>query len=110
MAFCCARGKFLIIKTKGSHYNVKVSTEVHCTCTDFRIRRVPCKHIYFIVTQVGQNDELLDYFKNDKKISKKAYNILDEQLSNRLKNRLSKSKDAKDIDLKDDKDCVICFS
>jgi hypothetical protein len=44
---------------------------------DFRIKKSPCKHIYFIVTQVGQNDELLDYFKNSKKISNKAYKKLD---------------------------------
>lgn len=47
-----------------------------------------CKHIYFIVTQVGQNDELLDYFKKDRKISKNAYKLLDEQLASRLKSRL----------------------
>lgn len=88
-----------------------VSTEVHCTCTDFRIQRRPCKHIYFIVTQVGQNDELLDYFRSDGTIAKKAYKILDDQLSNRLKSRLQKpTKDPKEIDLKDDLDCVICFT
>lgn len=63
------------------------------------------------MTQVGQNDELLDYFKNDRKISKNAYKILDGQLTERLKARMDKStKDPKDIDLKDDTDCVICFS
>lgn len=78
---------------------------------DYRFKKIPCKHIYFIVTQVGQNDELLDYFKSDRKISKNAYKLLDEQLRNRLKSRLEKpSKESKDIDLKDDTDCVICFS
>lgn len=63
------------------------------------------------MTQVGQNDELLDYFKNDRKISKNAYKILDNQLATRLKSRMEKpSKESKDIDLKDDTDCVICFS
>lgn len=78
---------------------------------DFRFKKIPCKHIYFIVTQVGQNDELLDYFKNDRKISKNAFKVLDEQLTSRLKARLEKpAKDSKEIDLKDDTDCVICFS
>lgn len=78
---------------------------------DFRFKKIPCKHIYFIVTQVGQNDELLDYFKSDRKISKNAYKILDEQLHSRLKARMEKpTKEAKDIDLKDDTDCVICFT
>lgn len=81
---------------------------------DFRFKKIPCKHIYFIITQVGQNDELLDYFKSgDRKISKNAYKILDQQLTKRLKSRMEKpstTKDAKDIDLKDDIDCVICFS
>lgn len=78
---------------------------------DFRMKQKPCKHIYFIVTQVGQNEELLDYFKSDKRISKNAYKILDEQLTSRLKSRMEKpAKDAKEIDLKDDTDCVICFT
>ena len=78
---------------------------------DFRFKKSPCKHIYFIVTQVGQNDELLDYFKKDLRISKNAYTILDEQLYDRLKARIDQpTKDAKDIDLKDDTDCVICFT
>ena len=78
---------------------------------DFRFKKIPCKHIYFIVTQVGQNEQLLDYFKSDRKISKNAYKLLDQQLFQRLKARLEKpSKQAKDIDLKDDTDCVICFT
>lgn len=68
-----------------------MSTEVRCNCVDFRMKQSPCKHIYFIVTQVGQNDELLNYFKTDKRISKKAYKLLDEQLSDRLRARMSKS-------------------
>jgi hypothetical protein len=48
---------------------------------DFRFQKIPCKHIYFIVTQVGKNDELLNFFKNDRKISKNAYKILDQQLT-----------------------------
>jgi hypothetical protein len=55
---------------------------------DFRLRQSVCKHIYFIVTQVGQNDGLLDYFKKDRRISKNAYTLLDEQLASRLKSRL----------------------
>ena len=75
------------------------------------MKKKPCKHIYFIVTQVAQNEELLDYFKYDTKISSNAYKILDGQLSKRLKARLQgDSKDKKDIDLKDDTDCTICFT
>ena len=78
---------------------------------DFKLKKKPCKHIYFIVTQVGQNDELLDYFRDKKTISKNAYKLLDSQLYSRLKSRLEdSSKDAKDIDLKDDTNCVVCFS
>ena len=76
---------------------------------DFRLKQKPCKHIYFIVTQVGQNEELLDYFRDKKTISKNAYKLLDSQLYNRLKSRMEE-KDAKDIDLKDDTNCVICFT
>ena len=75
------------------------------------MKKKPCKHIYFIVTQVAQNDELTEYFKQDPKISKNAYKILDMKLSQRLKSRLQgDSKEKKDIDLKDDTDCTICFT
>lgn len=54
----------------------------------------------------------MDYFRNSNSISKAAYKVLDEQLQKRLKSRLQamKESDKKDIDLKDDTDCVICFS
>lgn len=77
------------------------------------MKKKPCKHIFFIVTQVAQNEELLDYFRSTvAKISKAAYEVLDKQLTERLKSRLNSSsgKDVKDIDLKDDTDCTICFT
>ncbi len=80
---------------------------------DFKMKKKPCKHIYFIVTQVAQNEQILDYFRNSTTISKNAYKVLDEQLSKRLRSRLealNQGKDKKSIDLKDDTDCVICFT
>ena len=75
------------------------------------MKKKPCKHLYFIVTQVAQNEELTQYFKKDPSISKNAYKILDQKLSERLKSRLQgDSKEKKDIDLKDDTDCTICFT
>jgi hypothetical protein len=64
------------------------------------------------VTQVGKNDELLDYFKSDRKISKNAYAILDKQLTQRLKSRIEQQPASKEnnIDLKGETDCVICYS
>jgi len=64
------------------------------------------------VTQVAQNEEILDYFRSSStKISKAAYEVLDKQLTERLRTRLQgNKKDAKDIDLKDDTDCTICFT
>jgi len=54
------------------------------------MKKKPCKHIFFIVTQVAQNDEILDYFKSSTStMSKNAYKVLDEQLTNRLKSRMS---------------------
>lgn len=79
---------------------------------DFRMKKKPCKHIYFIVTQVAQNDEILNYFRGSTNtISKAAFQVLDEQLTSRLKARLQgEKKDKGDIDLKDDTDCTICFT
>lgn len=78
---------------------------------DFRIRKNICKHVYFIVTQVGQNDDLLNCFKSGQRtISKTAFKLLDENLTERLRARLEKpTKDTKDIDLKDDPTCIVCF-
>lgn len=76
------------------------------------MKKKPCKHIFFIVTQVAQNEEILDYFKSASiKISAAAYKVLDEQLTERLRSRMSASKkDTKEIDLKDNTDCTICFN
>lgn len=113
MDFQGAGGSGWLRQTSGSQYTVKSSTQVNCTCTDFRIKRKPCKHIFFIITQVAQNDECLDYFNSSNAhISKAAYKILDEQLTERLKSRMQGDgkKDPSDIDLKDDTNCVVCFT
>ena len=113
MGIQSSRGRPTATQASGSQYHVKTSTTVHCTCTDFRFKRKPCKHIFFIITQVAQNDELLDYFnKSNAHISKAAYKILDDQLTERLKSRMmaSDKKDPSDIDLKDDTNCVVCFT
>ena len=39
------------------------------------MKKKPCKHLYFIATQVAQNEELVNYFKNDTKISENAYKV-----------------------------------
>ena len=83
-----------------------------CTCTDFKFKKKPCKHIFFIVTQVSQNEEILNYFRNStSKISEAAYKVLDKQLLKRLRERLNskEKKDPNSIDLKDETDCTICF-
>jgi hypothetical protein len=54
------------------------------------MKRKPCKHIYFIVTQVAQNNDILNYFNNSTNISKNAYKVLDDQLIERLKSRMKK--------------------
>lgn len=104
---------FTVMGTKGAEYKLSISTSVRCNCIDYRMKRKPCKHIYFIVTQVAQNINILDYFRNNIKISEKAYRELDFQLMDRLKSRLSgesSKKDPSEIDLKDDKDCTVCFT
>lgn len=53
---------------------------VKCSCMDFIMKKKPCKHIYFVVTQIAQNDQILDYFRNSTSISKNAYKELDDQL------------------------------
>jgi len=46
---------FQVIGAKGRTYETKLSTNAVCSCLDFRSKRKPCKHIYFIVTQIAQN-------------------------------------------------------
>lgn len=64
-----------------------------------------------MVTQVAQNEELLTKYQTSKtKLPKTVYDELDQQLQERLKARLNLPKtDNKEIDLKDDTDCVICY-
>ena len=76
------------------------------------MKQKPCKHIFFIITQVAQNDECLDYFNSSNaRISKGAYKILDDQLTDRLRSRMqgAEQKDTSQIDLKEDTNCVVCF-
>jgi hypothetical protein len=57
------------------------------------MKKKPCKHIFFIVTQVAQNDEILDYIKSSSvTISKSAYDVLDKQLTDRLRSRMDGAK------------------
>jgi hypothetical protein len=57
------------------------------------MKKKPCKHIFFIVTQVAQNDEILDYIKSSSvTISKSAYGVLDTQLTDRLRSRMDGAK------------------
>jgi hypothetical protein len=42
--------------TKLKNYIVMISQIVKCSCMDFIMKKKPCQHIYFIVTQVAQNE------------------------------------------------------
>ena len=105
---------FKVIGTQGQIYTVHVFTVARCTCFDYRSKRQPCKHIFFIITQIAQNESILQDFTEQGSITESCFDELNECLLRRLRARIEGVKqvvqEGKEIDLKDDKDCVICFT
>lgn len=94
----------------GSHgkpYTTEVGAKLYCSCVDFRFTKRPCKHLYFIVTQVAQAERLLECFEGSIDLSSETYAALDEQLVRRLRARMQEGQ--RGVELKDDTSCVICF-
>lgn len=48
------------------------TTLKECTCTDFLMRRLPCKHIYFLARELGYLDDLPKPNRNAAKAFKEA--------------------------------------
>lgn len=112
------RWEFVVEGTTGNNYRVLVSTQqLKCGCLDFRLRKKTCKHLYFIITQVAQNDELTKRINTNPKISQNAYNLLDMQLTQRLRSRIQQHAEKKNqegktelnITFGEDDTCAICF-
>ncbi|KRX08394.1 hypothetical protein PPERSA_08593 [Pseudocohnilembus persalinus] len=110
--------EFLVKGSQGKDYRININTdELKCGCHDFRVRRKCCKHIYFIVSRIAQNEQMLNTMKTKPKLTQTQYNKLDLSLVQRLKDRLDGAKKEqkdklKDLDLaklEEDKDCPICF-
>jgi len=44
-------GFFRVIGSTGSVYTVTISNDTSCTCPDHTQRKMPCKHIYFVLAK-----------------------------------------------------------
>jgi uncharacterized Zn finger protein len=59
-----------------------------CTCIDFGRNYKPCKHIYFVFTQVAKADFLIKNLANNIELKDKDFTKLDRLLLNRLGQRI----------------------
>lgn len=53
-----------LAKIRGTSYNLYLTGPNFCTCGDFRFRKLPCKHMYFLSNALADEDNLpseLDY-------------------------------------------------
>ena len=95
-------------------YKNVLGKRLSCTCLDFRYRGKPCKHHYFLVTQVLKNLDLVDCFGGNYNLTDGAYDVLDgllfHELSNVQAKNITDSINVLDIDLKDQNECVFCYS
>ena len=52
-----------VMHIQGSSKNPYVTTLNECTCTDYFIRRLPCKHMYTLAFEMGLMNDLPEYDK-----------------------------------------------
>jgi hypothetical protein len=62
----CSR-EYKIMGSTGNIYTVTISEALTCTCPDYKLRKVQCKHIYFVLVRVLK---VKSQFINLKKMSK----------------------------------------
>lgn len=109
---------FTVKGTTNDYTLIINETEICCTCPDFTGRGRICKHIYFIIGRIGQNEnmiyELEEAIENGERgsaLTKEEFNTLHNNLHDRLTqriNQLSKTSNPKLINTLED-DCSICF-
>jgi hypothetical protein len=86
--FKCRAYVIYFIQHSGNVYMVGISTRLSCTCPDYQRQQRPCKHLYFIVCQVAQYDELLEKMPNSTTMSLNNLTLLSDMLRTRLGSRL----------------------
>lgn len=77
-------------------YSVNIFTSLWCTCMDFQRNRRPCKHLYFIICQVAQYEDLIESMPNKLQMSKSNFKKLSDKLRSRLGARLLRPELPKD--------------
>lgn len=104
--------KFKVQGYSGNHYNISINPyEYNCTCPDYIQRGQICKHIYFIIGRVAQDQNCLLRLTKDKNpfdIKSDLTDALKIRLSGRLNND---NNDVVDIcnNIEEYGDCCICF-
>lgn len=111
-------------KVKGTtnDYDLNINDElISCSCPDFKKRGNICKHLYFIIGRIAQNEDLAYDLEKEIEESGRGSILTDDELkivSDNLISRLTKrinetdnkSKDNGNIDINClEDDCSICF-
>lgn len=107
------------VKGTTNDYNLRINKEeMSCTCPDFTGRGRICKHLYFIVGRIGQNEDLIYQLEEDIEkgnrgsiLSEDELKILSDNLSERLIQRITQinKKPNNEIVNTLNDDCSICF-
>ncbi|KRX08395.1 hypothetical protein PPERSA_08594 [Pseudocohnilembus persalinus] len=108
--------QFQVQGFSGLQYNLIFNIKgLSCSCPDFLQRKKCCKHIFFIVSRIAQQDQLLDLMKCNPVLKAGRFQILDKNLKQRLEERINQEPTQQEIDNFDkeklgvEKDCIICF-
>lgn len=108
---------FVVEGSTGMNYDVVINKDgMKCSCFDCKSRNRVCKHIYFIIYRIAQNEDL--FKKLDADLSTNMFvdgDALTTSLKSRLESRLQSESKKEDNDTKDpppktfEDPCCICF-
>lgn len=104
---------FDILGSSKTKYNVVISPEeCSCTCPDFFIRKMSCKHIYFVISRIACKDNLLGKITSEMKIDEESWKVLDKNIMEKLKNRINGCDAVTEVTKQyreNCTECAICF-
>jgi hypothetical protein len=101
---------FKVEGSTGKHYAVTFNETIKCTCMDYSLRSKNCKHIYFIVAKVIDDQEILRLLEEDPKVN--IFELI-ENIDAKIdvaynKRKIILTEDVSECDLKSNT-CCVCF-
>lgn len=110
------------VKGLTNTYDLVINSNfMSCSCQDFATRRRVCKHLYFIISRIAQNNAIANQLEaNDGQRASSQYpflgdahmKTLTDNLLLRLRSRIQSIPDEKPVNKKvkiEDVDCPICY-